>query len=73
MDDKAIQEEHIILHEIINSLVVGQFKQARDQTLYKIKTKPDRVAYRVGGVISHLYTYIHRGPKYIQPYLESFK
>ena len=67
------QEEHIIIHEIVDSLVNGQFKQAKEQTLDRCKTKPEVVARRTGLVVSHLYTRLALGCNLVGSYLDSFK
>lgn len=40
--------------DIIYSLINGQFKQAKEQTQYMCKTKPEKQAYRVAQVVGAL-------------------
>lgn len=39
---------------IIDSLINGQFKQAKSQTLIGCKTRPEKLAYRVGSIVGAL-------------------
>jgi len=45
---------HTTLDTIIDSLENGQMKQAREQTVYRCKTKPVQMAYNVGTVVGAL-------------------
>tara|TARA_R110002126_G_scaffold182742_2_gene331359 strand:+ start:416 stop:634 length:219 start_codon:yes stop_codon:yes gene_type:complete len=42
------------IEHIIDSLINGQFKQAKEQTQYRCKTKPEKQAYRVAQVVGAL-------------------
>ena len=42
------------IDHIVDSLINGQFKQAKEQTQYRCKTKPEKLARKVGQVIGAL-------------------
>lgn len=42
------------INHIIESMINGQFKQAKEQTQYRCKTLPEKQAYRVGQVVGSL-------------------
>ena len=42
------------IDEIIESLINGQFQQAKEQTMYRCKTRPMKLASRVGQVVGSL-------------------
>ncbi len=42
------------ISHIIESLINGQFEQAKNQTQYLCKTLPEKQAYRVGQVVGSL-------------------
>ncbi len=42
------------INHIIDSMINGQFKQAKEQTQYRCKTLPEKQAHRVGQVVGAL-------------------
>ena len=42
------------IEAVIESLLNGQFRQAKRQTKYKCRTNPDKLAHRVGSVVAML-------------------
>lgn len=70
---KQKAQDHIIMHEIVSSLVNGQYKQAKEQTLQGCRTNPERLAYRSGRVVWHVCTQLHNGGHLAEPYINSFR
>mgnify|MGYP001586460582 CR=1 FL=1 len=57
-----LPHEHYQIDHIIESLINGQFKQAKEQTQEGCKTNPERQARKVGQVVGTLC-----GPDYNMP------